>query len=397
MIGGLCEIVWVVDGSDPSADPMARLLPRLGRVVDTHGLTPGQIAGLLRHEGVSGITAFTDSQLAVASAIATALGLDCNPSHVVERLNDKEAQRSALRAAGIDVPVAVRVPAGADADTVGRLTSDLAFPVVVKPCNGDSSREARAVADSATLRAVFDAPTDRLPDEDFIVEEYLADRDRPADRALADYVSVEMIVQAGVAVPLAVTGKFLPAAPFRETGNFMPHPLGADEAGAVLTLAVDAAEALGVRCGALHTEIKLTPDGPRVIEVNGRVGGGGIDHLFALRHGRSLSELATRVALGQRIDLVAETPRRWSGPFAFEFFVQPPTSAVRLRSMVGTERLNDDQWARTVAVNRSPGDALDWRSGSQGYVLRVGGEAPDRAVLASVPASVLGTVEIHYD
>ena len=33
-------------------------------------------------------------------------------------------------------------------------------------------------------------------------------------------------------------------------------------------------EALGVSTGCLHTEVKFTPDGPEIIEVNGRVGGG---------------------------------------------------------------------------------------------------------------------------
>jgi len=39
-------------------------------------------------------------------------------------------------------------------------------------------------------------------------------------------------------------------------------------------LATAATKALRVRTGFLHTEIKVTPSGPRVIEVNGRLGGG---------------------------------------------------------------------------------------------------------------------------
>ena len=89
--------------------------------------------------------------------------------------------------------------------------------------------------------------------------------------------------------------RFPLAEPFRETGDFMPHPLETEEAETVVAVAIAAAEALGVRSGALHTEIKLTPDGPRIIEVNGRIGGGAIDALYARRFGTSLTELAESI------------------------------------------------------------------------------------------------------
>ncbi len=237
----------------------------------------------------------------------------------------------------------------------------------------------------------------RLAGEDFIAEEYLGDR-IPRDRQeIADYVSVESIVQEGRPVPLAITGKFPLVEPFRESGNFMPHTLGADEASEVLALSTDAALALGVWCGALHTEIKFTADGPRVIEVNGRIGGGGIDSIYTRTHGHSLTELAAEAALGRSVDLVPEAPRQESGPFSYEFFVQPPMGAHRLRSIAGSERLLGVAGASTVVLNKSPGDALDWQQGSQGYVVEVGGLVQDRSSLVSVPQAVLERLEMTFE
>ena len=42
--------------------------------------------------------------------------------------------------------------------------------------------------------------------------------------------------------------------------------------GPVLGMVADAIEALGIRTAVVHTEVKLTPEGPRLIEVNGRLG-----------------------------------------------------------------------------------------------------------------------------
>jgi biotin carboxylase len=270
---------------------------------------------------------------------------------------------------------------------------------VLKPLRGDSSRETWAIKDLPTLLRLFERKfsSGQFAAEDFIAEEYLGDRVPRDLQKIGEYVSVESIVQDGRPVPLAITGKFPLVEPFRESGNFMPHTLEADEASEVLALSVDAALALGVWCGALHIEIKFTKDGPRVIEVNGRIGGGGIDSIYMRTHGHSLTELAAQAALGRVVDLVPEVPRRESGPFSYEYFVQPPMDAHRLRSIAGSERLLGVAGTRSVVLNRSPGDALDWQQGSQGYVVQVGGVAEDRGSLELVPDAVLELLEMSFD
>lgn len=396
-IGDVCEIVWVVDRSDPRLATMGRLLPRLGTVIDTDALTSAQLLDQLSREHVNGVIAFNDSQLPIAAAIGGALALECNCPEVVDRLNDKYLQRVALAQAGIAVPEFRQIRGTTDVAAAIALTHGMTFPVVIKPCRGDGSRDVLAADDLAELERAFQLLlADDHATEDFIVEEFLQDRSCEGHRMFGGYVSVEMIVQRGRPVPLAITGRFAPVAPFRETGNFMPHLLDEDDAAAVVALAVDAANALEVRCGALHTEIKLTPDGPRLIEVNGRVGGGGIDAMYARMHGRSLTQLATLIAVGEHVDLEPVDTRSYAGPFAYEFFVQPPTWAHRLCSIGEPERLIGTAGAHRVAVNRSPSDDLDWRHGSQGYIVRVSGESPDRAALAAVPQTITESIAIEY-
>jgi biotin carboxylase len=254
-----------------------------------------------------------------------------------------------------------------------------------------------AIGDRCELVGALEDAITASPQSGFVVEEYLPDGDHPARPGLGGYVSVEMMVRDGDPVPMAVTGKFPLVEPFREAGNFMPHPLGTSEVATVLELASATARALGVRTGALHVEIKLTPSGPRIIEVNGRIGGGAIDGIYLKRTGTSLTELAARIALGQPVELTAEAPAEWSGPFIYEFFAQPPTTAARLVGVADGHQIVGTAGAETVAVNRVPGDELNWRAGSQGYVLRVGGVASDRSTLAAVPGAVVDAAGIEYD
>ena len=132
---------------------------------------------------------------------------------------------------------------------------------------------------------------------------------------------------------LALTGRFPLAENFRETGFFIPAALDDAEQQCGAGLATAAIEALGVRTGCLHTEVKFTPDGPRIIEVNGRVGGG-VPEMLDRAAGIPLLELTLRVALGEeiRIDGPVATER-----IGYRFFLQPPAvsatvAAIRVSS-----------------------------------------------------------------
>ena len=280
-----------------------------------------------------------------------------------------------------------------------RLLETLAVPVVIKPRQGSGSRDTvradtrrEAEARLAVLRASGAY-------SDLIVEEWLGELD--TGEAFADYVSVEAIACRGEVVPLAVTGKFPLVAPCRETGNFLPHHLASADAMAVEALAVQAGHALGVVSGALHIEVKLTASGPRVIEVNGRVGGGGIDALHALVYGRSLTGIATSVALGEPLELSASpTPSPDttvpSDGFAYAYFLQAPMAARSLTRLGNLEAVQRLPGVESTMVNRTVGDRLDWRDGSQGYLVSVQGVAGSLGALARVPADVDALVDLRW-
>ena len=201
------------------------------------------------------------------------------------------------------------------------------------------------------------------------------------------------MVSHGQATHVAITGRFPLAEPFRETGNFIPAAVDPSMHDALFGMTDDAIAALGITTGVLHTEIKLTPDGPQLIEVNGRLGG---RPPFVLKQVSdvNLFRAACDVALGNPISITGLAPCRG---VAYWRMLQPPCTASRVREVVGLGELGQAPFVDSVSLSRSPGDAVDWRDGTGGQVVTVRGRVADHESLFDAIASIERTVAIAYD
>jgi len=110
---------------------------------------------------------------------------------------------------------------------------------------------------------------------------------------------------------VGVTDKVITGAPaFAETSDTFPSVLSDDITDGVAEVTVAALDAVGHRFGAAHTELRVAPAGPKVIEINGRVGGGDISELVRLSTGIDLLEAAVAAAAGRGAVLPAPTISR---------------------------------------------------------------------------------------
>jgi biotin carboxylase len=392
---GSWEILWLVDTARYDLGSTVRLLARLGTVVDTADLEPDEIATLLEPLHPAGIITFADAEMVRTAQIARAAGLSFHTPEVALLLTNKIAQREAFEAAGLPVPRFWAVPAGADAATRRHVAGVARFPVIVKPQAGAGGRQTYRAVDAADFLRQLDAFAE-TSDADLaavIVEELLADSWARDSREYADYVSVESVAENGRLTHLAVTGRLPLSEPFRESGFFIPSNLPADVLADVCDLAGRAIDAVGAATrGIFHTEIKLTPDGPRVIEINGRIGGRTPD-IFALSSDILLLEIAARVALGLPADVVA--PVRFTG-VGYLTYVQPPMNATSLVRLDGVKELGTTEGIHDVVVNKRPGDVIDWRDGNQGFVIAVVGWAPDHDAVFAARHRVAETIDVEY-
>lgn len=389
---GWCELLWLVDPEDPSVEAVRPLLERFGVVVEALPSSPKEAAAALREHSPDGLVTFFDTAMEHVAAIAAELSLPFHSPQTACRLQDKLHQREALRSAGLPTPRTAALAAGADRATVERIGSSIGFPAVLKPRRGSGSWHTFPVAGVRELGALWDELASGEP-EARLLEEYLSDGPAMPQGFEADYVSVETIVAAGQMTHLAITGRFPVEPPFRETGFFIPATLGAGQAAAVLDLAGQALRALGVEIGCAHTEIKLTAEGPRVIEVNGRIGGG-VPDMLRLASGVDIMTLAMGAALGSASE-VTELPA--TSGVAYRFFFQPPVSARRVTAVDGLDRLALLPGVESVSLRRPLGSAIDARDGTRAHVFAVVGSAADYAGVVAVDEFLRTEITASYD
>ncbi len=391
---GLCRLLWLIDGSLAANAVTTRLLRKLGTVVDVAGMSPEEIAASLRAHSPDGVLALRDEDIVLLALVAADLGLDYHPPEVARRLVDKLLQREALRDAGLPSPLCWEVPAQRDPAAVEAFAATVEYPAVLKPRRASGSRYAMPVADRGDLaRSLAMLPPEAGGETGMLVEQYLPGlRTEPSDR-FADFLSVESLVVAGEIRHVALNGRFPLAEPFRETGTFIPAELSQDQQTAVLEVATAALDAIGVKTGAFHTEIKLTPGGPRVIEVNGRIGGG-VPEMLLRASGVSLFELAMHLALGEPVHVDGLIPCPKVG---WRLMFQLPTSARRVVSVAGLERVAGLGGISSVFLNRSSGDSVDWRVGTGDYVYEVTGVSASHDELLAVNRLLHEEVSVVYE
>ncbi|MFG2921279.1 ATP-grasp domain-containing protein [Streptomyces sp. NPDC048305] len=275
----------------------------------------------------SAVLTWDETALEVTAAAAEKLSLRHMSALAARRCRDKYLTRGLLDGAGLP---SVRHGLAHTEEEAERIAESLGFPVVVKPRalagsmgvvlaeNAEEVRDAYRLAGGAAYSTL---PTGH----GILVEEFL---DGPE-------ISVDSVVADGEVTLVQVAGKRLGFAPhFEEIGHLVG---GWDEArpwaAPVRELLTAAHRALGVELGVTHAEIRLTASGPRLVELNGRLGGDLIPYAGELATGIDLVVAAAEAALGRTPDL---TPRRTS--LAEVRFVYPPyDGTVRSISTAGAE------------------------------------------------------------
>jgi biotin carboxylase len=341
-LAGLGTIVFLVADSAHTRR-VAPLLAELGRVVPLTGDRPADL-DRVRALAPAAVLTFSEPMLPAAAWLAASLGLPGHPVAATGWLTNKIRQRERLSAASVDQvrsrPVRSVVRWPAVRDFVG-------LPAVIKPVYGEGSRNTHVVRDDAAARNLL-----ATLDAEVVVEELLVGR---PSAPFGDYVSVESLCGPRGIHHIAVTGKFPLAPPFRETGRFWPAAIPAADHAVVTDLVTRALHALEVGVGLTHTEVKLTEAGPRIIEVNGRLGGH-VNGLARQACGIDLVRLAGRLALGQDPDPPAEPARL--DRVCFQHNTLAPVLACELVAIHGADRVRASRRVDGFRCYARPGDVF---------------------------------------
>jgi predicted ATP-grasp superfamily ATP-dependent carboligase len=259
-------------------------------------------------EPLAGVLAWDEARVLQAAKVAEALWLPGGDPDTAMRCRDKHLTRAALEKAGVPQPQSVLV---SDVDEALATAESIGYPVVLKPRAMAASLGVVRVDSPAELKGRFAFARDiTIPGawryDQVLVEECVT----------GEEISVDSAVHAGEVHPMFVARKQIGYAPyFEEVGHVVDgaDPLLADES--IARLLHDAHLALGFTDGMTHTELMMTAAGPKVIEVNARLGGDLIPYLGLRATGIDPGLAAAAVACGETPDV---TPtRRLAGAVRF--------------------------------------------------------------------------------
>jgi hypothetical protein len=258
---------------------------------DTVGADP-MVAAARELDPLDGVLSWDEARVLQVAKVAEALGLPGGDPEAVLRCRDKLRTRQSLGGAGVPQPrweLADSVSAAlAAADRIG-------YPVVLKPRAMAASLGVVRVDGPDELTGQFRFARDTtVPGawryDAVLVEEYLTGPE----------ISVDCAVHRGRVHPLCVARKEIGYPPyFEEVGHVVDaaDPLLTDPE--LLAVVQDTHTALGYPDGVTHTELKLTPAGPKLVEVNARLGGDLIPYLGLRATGVDPGLAAAAVACGQ--------------------------------------------------------------------------------------------------
>ncbi len=245
--------------------------------------------------GVDDLTAL------VAALAAEKLGLPHNPASAVAAARNKEQSRTRLRAAGLPVPSFEVVARDLGPAEIDALAARAPYPCVLKAVVLSGSRGVIRADDPRQFRGAFTriAALLRSPDvaqrrdpelKRILIEEFIPGPEVALEGLL---VRGHLHVLALFDKPDPLDGPY-----FEETLYVTPsrHPAAVQDA--ISRAAGDGCRALGLAEGPIHAELRLSPSGPRILEIAARSIGGLCGRALRFGVGVTLEELILRHALG---------------------------------------------------------------------------------------------------
>jgi phosphoribosylaminoimidazole carboxylase (NCAIR synthetase) len=348
-----------------------------------------QARAFARAHLVHGVVAVDDDTAVVAAAIAEALGLRGNPVVAAAAARDKHQQRQRLAARGVAVPRFELLATQTDPESVA---ASVTYPCVLKPLRLSASRGVvRAddphgfVAAFRRLKAILEQREVAACGEwarQILVEEFVPGRE----------VAVEGLVTQGALHVLAIFDKPDPLdGPFfEETIYVTPSRLAPTAQQEIAACAQAAVDALGLREGPIHAEVRHNDRGAWLIELAARPIGGRCSGALRFEsrdagggtRDASLEEIVIRHALGMELPAL-EREQQASGVM----MIPVPGPGV-VRDVRGVGEAQKVPLVEEVVITTHPGQTLvPWPEGSRypGFIFARGGtsEAVEAALRAA--------------
>ncbi len=303
------------------------------------------------------MTLASDMPMRSVAAVAKELGLVGISDDTALKATNKAVMRQALKDHGVPIPMFFKV---SSSEEYAVAASRFHVPFIVKPADNSGSRGIYLIdnlEDKRTISEAYAYSRQYSRNGDVVVEEYMRGPE----------VSVETLTVDGVCHVIQITDKLTTGAPhFVEMGHSQPTRLPAETVEKIRMVAIAANKAVGITNGPSHTEIIVTSDGPKIVELGARLGGDCITtHLVPLSTGVNMVECCIKIALGEKPDIA----HKFSKGSAIRYFHQ---HAGTIRSINGIEEAKAIDGVRQISIVHGVGEQItevDSSGARMGFVI----------------------------
>ncbi len=321
------------------------------------------------------MTLATDMPMRTVAAVARECGLVGISEETAVKATDKSVMRETLKEAGVPVPVFYKAQNQNEyIDAVNHMHDTF----MVKPADSSGSRGILKVDNKEDAVRAYKYTKSFSRNGIVVVEECM----------IGPEVSVETLAYDGEVHVIQITDKITTGAPhFVEMGHTQPTRL--DCAEEIKKVAIAANKAIGIEDGPSHTEIIVTKEGPKIVELGARLGGDCITtHLVPLSTGVNMVEACIKIALGEDPDIHYTLD---SGS-AIRYFKQ---QAGVIRSILGIDQAQQIDGVKQISIVHGIGEKISeiTDSGSRmGFVIAQGKDADDASRICEKALSII-TIE----
>jgi len=236
------------------------------------------------------MTLASDMPIRTVAAIGEKCGLNTISIETAFNATNKGKMRKHLKQKNVPIP---RFFVVSSLEEYVEASNNFENKFIVKPADNSGSRGIFLVEQKSDIIEAFQYAKKHSRSGEILLEEYMEGPE----------VSVEALTINGMTHVIAITDKLTTGAPhFVEMGHSIPSQLSVDIQQEIINVTVSAIEAIGIDIGPSHTEIIVTKDGPKIVELGARLGGDNITtHLVPLATGIDMVECTIRLALGEDV------------------------------------------------------------------------------------------------
>lgn len=276
-LAGADRVLWI----DRTTDPL-----QLG----------GALRQLLAERPIDAVISHLEYCVESVAQVCAELGLRYTDLEAVRLARNKHLCRERLHRAGVP---SARFAFARTVDEAVAGFRRVGAPAVVKPASGGDSLLAAIVGDEASLVRAATAALEGVAALPLALQEQFGRGIVIEEKLIGEVVSVELGMSDDRPLHYMISGRYRATSDeVVGLGGFMPARLDPATWRACEDYAVRVCRALGLDFGIFHLELIVTPEGPRLVEVNPRMMGGALPILYERFTGHSIQDHLIALHLG---------------------------------------------------------------------------------------------------